>query len=684
MAIKRTFQISLINVPFSDTYDNVIYFKDKEERIEYFKNVYKVSFDNSPLVNFNFGDGLNCECVINDNTYNGSNFQSSVTSHNYCIVRETLIVNGTTTYDDRFYFIKECKYITATQIQLKLKLDIFTTYMISQYMTNVNVYADIQRACLNRYKKVDSYYCYNFDADSLLLEKEDLSFNKRLVDSHKLTIKQNFNNGTLNSFLEEAVDYYACFFVDPNKQLQFYAHKINNVSEGKIADIFNNVTYLNIKNNFSNFHFIWIPILKSGYSITVLFKYNNSSVFSQNVYKGDLVEVLNYFKGQNLTPYIIDARYTKWPLFSDYAGDVTVSGKQVLLSCRISAAEADYYSPDGIMGSGLSCASIQNNRCVFMGYTASVDLLTLTYTTNKYKNQRSFLLNEAINNYNPKSLSDSVKHFVLRNGSSSYTYNWDYLGTFTPNVYLEYNYNFNYKEALIPSISRSYLYLDTMGLYVEGTTLNYTGVVNNADMSIIYYNDQYSNYIANNKNAWLQTTFKIGSSAVSSGVKTATNLSNTGHLGTGLITSGISAVNGIIQYNLNLDNMKAAPQSINNVQGNFYLNDLINNNDIYLEEWEALPTDIQKFNDYCSRFGYKVGRLGSLKDYINIRKYWNYIQAYIEVIPQSIYKFNYKIENEIKNAFANGIRFWNVIDTSTEVEYNFNKNNYEKYLDDES
>lgn len=685
--LKRQYKICLLNVPFDDTYNNVLYFKDDNQQLEYFQNVYNVSFDNSPVVNFNFGDGLNCDCVINSVPYAQSTNLNSITSYNYCIVQEYQLVpiedKRIRRYFYYYYFIKESKYLTGNQIQLKLKLDVFLTYRLSKYIDNIPV-CDIQRACLNRYKKVDNQYCYNFDADSLLLEKEDLKYNKRLVDSHKLKLKQNYFKSNFNSFLEDAVDYYACFFIDPNKQLQFYSHKISNVNEGKITNIFHGITNLNVKNNFSNFSFIWIPVLKTGYSISVGFKYSGSAIFYQNIGKGDLLTVLNYFKSQNMTPYILDAKYTKWSLFSEYNNDVVISGKQAQLVCNLGIAEDDYYSCDGTMGSGLSCAAIQNNKCVFLGYTTDRNLLDLTYTTNRNKNKRSFLLGEVKNNYNPKALSDSVRYFVLRNGTASYTYSWDYLGTFKYSVYNTYDYNFKYKEALIPSITRSYLYLDTMGLYVEGTTLNYTGVVANADMSIPYYTDQYSSYVANNKNAWLQTTFKIGSNAVSSAISTGAQYKNTGSFGLGLVKTGISAVNGFVQYNLNIDNMKAAPQSVNNVQGNFFLNDLINNNDIYLEEWEALPSDIQKFNDYCLRFGYKVNKLDSLSSYINIRKYWNYVQAYIEVIPQTDWKFNYKIENEIKNAFANGIRFWNIIDTSTEVKFNFIQTNYENWLDNQS
>lgn len=689
MAIsKRTFQVCLINVSFSSSYDNVIYFKGIEERTEYFKNVYNVSFNDSPLVNFNFGDGLNCECVINANTYNGSNYQSSIVSHNYCIVRETLYVGDKTTYDDRFYFIKECKYITATQIQLKLRLDVFTTYMPSQYVDSMKK-CDIKRACLNRFVKVDNQYCFNFATDSLLLEKEDLTYNKRLVKSTKLDLEQN-SQTNMNNWLKENVLYYACFFIDPNKELKFYSNKVDNVTQAILTPLeYDILKYLRQKNNQCNFGFLWLPILKSTSQMHVTYMYNSSGVVTHDITSGTLVTLLNYLKENSITPYIIDAKYSKFPLFQNYSVKYSIANNELYLyaDCKIYSKDSNYYSCDGIFHNGSSCVAISDNMCAFIGGTFLLDsdlVINAYYKTSYDEHKRSFLLDE-IGSQNPKDLSDSICYLNLRMNSDSYQYNWDYMGIFTwDSSTHRYDYNFKYLESITPSVSRIYVYLNPIGLYVSGTTLNYTGIVSSADMSLIYYNDNYSNYVANNKNAWLQTQLNISSSIAKTGVKALGAYAVTGSVGASVgvatASTAINAVTAIANYNLNIDNLKASPQSVNNVQGNFFLNDLINENGIYLEEWECLPSDKQKFDDYCNRFGYKVNRLDSLSQYINIRKYWNYIQAYIEILPQSIYKFNSKVEEEIKEAFSNGIRFWNVNDILYEIKFDMSQVNIENWI----
>lgn len=698
MAIsKRTFQVCLINVSFSSSYDNVIYFKDIEERTEYFKNVYNVSFNDSPLVNFNFGDGLNCECVINANTYNGSNFQSSVTSHNYCIVRETLYVEDKTTYDDRFYFIKECKYITATQIQLKLKLDVFTTYLPSQYVGYMKK-CDIKRACLNRFVKVDNQYCFNFAPDSLLLEKEDLTYNKRLVKSTKLDLEQNNKNSLLNNWLKENVLYYACFFIDPSKELKFYSYA-SDIKSSELKPIVNDLfQYLKQKNNKSNFTFVWLPVLKSNAEMYVKVEGFTAGeyIMQTKITSNTLRTLLTFFKNQSITPYIIDAKYTKFSLLKNYNSEVTIIDNKLYLKSSASSYN-DRYSCDSLLycGNGINDIlsvvitpfQISEPISVFLGGDFSLDSASIIdsyYNVNYNEHKRSFLLDE-IGSQNPKDLSDSICYLNLRMNSDSYQYNWDYMGTFTFDTgYHRYQYNFKYLEAINPSVSRIYIYLSPMGLYTSGTTLNYTGVVTSADMSLIYYNDNYSNYIANNKNAWLQTQLNIGSSIAKTSVKALGAYAVTGNVGASVgvtvASSAINAVTTIANYNLNIDNLKASPQSINNVQGNFFLNDLINDNGIYLEEWECLPSDKQKFDDYCSRFGYKVNRLDFLSQYINIRRYWNYIQAYVEILPQDIFKFNSKVEEEIKEAFSNGIRFWNVNDTSYEIKFDMSQVNLENWI----
>ena len=702
--VQSRYKICLLNVPFDDTYNNVIYFKNESERINYFKKVYNIVFNDYPLVNFNFGDGLNCECVVNNVAYTNSSSLNSIVSYNYCIVMEFQTLKddstGSTTYNPLyyFYFVKECKYLTGKQVQLKLKLDVFTTYMPSQYVNYMPI-CNIKRACLNRFSKNldDETYRFNLTYDNSFFHiKEDLKYNKRMINYLPQKVFVNDSQEQLvREWFRKAIKYWVVIFLDPNYTSDSLKITTVNLPTGQYKTIL-------------------FPVMNDDYQWQAM---NNESsqgllLAGSTIINGqayNLNDILDL--DTKLRAYIIDIRISKIPfdnliIFKSTKIDYTIYTYQYFdeeisqLRMRLLDWTSDVDTVK-IYGLGYfqkgGCFYLENTnigydkKVVISGQeTYKYEICDVTDQLGKIGKVDFELVDKEdikkfSNNikYNPKMYSNTILDVILKYGNNNFTYELSSLG----NTKLEVNYF----ESLGPSIVRSYIYITPQGLYNENTTKDFLGIVSSDNYSLTYYNEQLANYIANNKNAWLQTTAKIVTGTASSLVKSSIAGGESGGVagalggfGIGIVKSAFNVANSALQYNLNIDNLKSAPASIANIQGDVNLLLSIADLGIGIEIWEALPVDVDAFNDYCLRYGYKVNEMLYLVDYINIRKYWNYVQADIETMPQGIYKMNYKIENEIKNAFSNGIRFWNVIDVNTEITFNYNFQNYEKYLDDES
>ncbi len=686
------YKICLLNVEFDDTYNNVLYFKNASDIFYYFSEQYGASFDNTPLVNFNVNDGLTAEVVFNS-TANISILQK--VNRNYCIIKEEREEEDPKYF---YYFIKECKYVTGSQIKLKLKLDVFNTYPITQWIDSVPE-VEVQRAHLNRFNKsskLDGYYEFNTASDSLMHIKEDMTFNKRMVKYWPTIFYDNSKEYLLNEWFNKAIAYWVIIFVNPN-----YKDSTNDINHQL------GMSVVTLKTG--TYQILYYPVLndeyRMQYRLTTAGQYQDIGRCVDNYQYSDFNNLLNC--EDTLSANIIDIRACKIPFWFFMSTNTTnidysINDKTLEITLLNSITYDSNNNPN-IPFFGYYVQSTQKGtttkqvRAFYMSGINSTDSANaqnlhfptysqdiFTSTNIDYRLLDGLLDPKDIKqysnkaSYNPKTYSSTITDAIITYGQNQFTYDLLALGTTKLTL--------NYYEVLGPSIVRSYIYVDPKGLYDSDSRYNFIGIVASNNFSLTYFTDKLAEYIANNKNAWLQTTFKIASnvatSTIKGGIKGAEKTGAEGAIagaGIGLVKSGISAINSAVQYNLNIDNLKSAPDSISNIQGDFTLLTNVTNLDIGLELWRALDTDIKTFNDYCLRFGYKVNRMGKLADYINIRKYWNYIQAYVEILPD---RFNAKVAEEIKDAFDRGIRFWTVEDIYDTVQFDYSLPNYERYFDE--
>lgn len=190
-------------------------------------------------------------------------------------------------------------------------------------------------------------------------------------------------------------------------------------------------------------------------------------------------------------------------------------------------------------------------------------------------------------------------------------------------------------------------------------------------------------YLASNKNFYLQRDISLGQKAGHAAINRGAGFFGSlfgGDIGGafknlfGAATDAADMAIERAQSDLTLDNMRNSPEVVQNANGSIALMTAVTNCQIYLEEYAALPAEYAIAQDYMQKNGFKYGRNGKVRDFQNIRKKYNYVQAIINYLEGDVPE---RVHDKIKEVYARGVRFWNTDDV------NFDANNYERSIDNE-
>lgn len=269
---------------------------------------------------------------------------------------------------------------------------------------------------------------------------------------------------------------------------------------------------------------------------------------------------------------------------------------------------------------------------------------------------------------------------------------------------------FIYTEVLQPEITKFYIRPKwKTGIYREyAYTQNYTGLVSTCDLSVALVNSAYGEFLANNKNYWLQAFASSigGSSSLIEDFKTPRQYSSTessfyhyakggtrqtksiqsvggytpvstGNIVADVVQQGLKTGMSLINSGLQLSNVKASPSNMKNSTGNTYFALATSGFGLYIDHYELMDLDKKRVYDYYYQYGYPLNKIGKIEDYINIRHYFNYLQADLQNISgKNGVCIPNEVRNKIKLLFSDGIRFWNV----TDEMFKYEKENYENWL----
>lgn len=670
------YELALIDFPFDMQGDDTRYFNSVAEQSEYFEE--KVAQSSAPFVEIPAPnlDGV----VITKQIYSApapsALSQFDYASKNYAVIKVT---SAEKTYYF-YYFIENSAIGADGQVLVDLKMDTVQTYFFREDIS----FSDclIERAHLNRFVPVegdpDRVKFVTDPASKIYNSEEGLNFPKRLVDRQKLKLRFT-GNDEVDEWLNENVAYWVYVFIDPSHEYKLFQFTSSDSSTSKAVDMSDegNITY---------------PIRMKGAANCICYPiYKGKRIKCAVSDSGNLVQeifissgAIKYFEeNNNDKSFYYSIKISMIPPFdivsdNDYSFN---SDNNLVLNYSLSYIEnAGVYPYIARCPSGQSHYNyiIRNHKDslrasgLFLGSSqikGTLQTFEYSLSENAPISKSDITTSQPPNlKFNHKLNSQNFKELVI-SASNGDTFAYDIQKLNDEKI------SFEYTEPITPEITKYYLRVKGgTGLYEDGTDENYTGLVGSTDNGLAYTNDQYANFIANNKNFFMQSNLKISANYLAGGLKTVEKAFAKDYVSA--VTSAISAKSdlamSLIDRSLTIDNLKNAPDQLKNANGNVIFNLFTTDLGLYVEKHEALEGDLKTANDFMNLYGFTFSAIDNVRDYVHIRKYHNYIKAQLQSINGNLSNV---ARADLRQRFANGIRFWN----SDKIDYS--NENFELWLD---
>jgi hypothetical protein len=691
------FEMALIDNPFDNSTVNTRYFKSQTEQVQWYND--KIEDGGIPY-NRTFTPNINSITLTNQVYINNNNLNvSDILMKNYAIIREK-DKNGNI-LNHYYYWVESGSLGANNQPLFNLKMDTLQTIYFNP---NLQIPQSlIKRGHLNRWiDNENGTVTFDCTPSSKLFETEGRDTPKRLTKRTKIELKQAGSavSDEIQHWLNDNVAYWVYVFINKGYKTNdgvSISYDILNLKGDPVTvdgDLFELTNYGVNNNRYNNeVGVICYPIMKTTQTIYYESIIRGSTNIPIRINLSSNLGIENFRKKNNNTSYFFGIKCSlKCPF--DYAPTtssaivIDADNNLALLNEEVSDGQiAGNGSNNYIISTFMSNTGTTNQYGVFIGMKDRNNTMqSFEYNTyNQYTFDKTDLIGAGRNiNTNPKLLSqDFTELNVVDSTGNSFTYDKQKIG--------QNNISFLYTEPIMPEITKSYLRLKApVGLYEDGTDENYMGLVSSTDNSLPIANDAYSSFLASNKNFHMQNAISytqkgvnMAYGMVSSAGKAAAS-AVTGNIA-GTVSSTIDGVNvamqvgnyvaDIAQKQLSIDNMKNAPGSIKNANGNPLFNMYVNDISLFVEEYDAMDNDKQQLDDIMYLNGFAYDRLDHIRNYDNIRHYFNFVQANIETF--SGVSMSNQIRDDLKIRFANGVRFWN----QDNIDYTME--NYEKWLNNE-
>lgn len=704
--MNNKFQIAFTTVAFNNSYDDVYKFESRAEQESFFE-VTRL-FQNAPYVNILLSDFINM--TITYKLVGQTIFD--LEKYNYCILREIVDENTSKYY---YYFINSMTYDSGNQFVIRLECDVMQTY----YIDCTFAPCVINRAHLDRWKsRVGNTVTFNNAPNSaMLIPDTATTFSKYSNGRTRLVLPKRFNEDPIIDWLNANVEAWVYIFLNRTDNGTGYALRQYNVKlpDGSTTGIElpypaydDGSGYYRSQERY--FSILCYPIYRKGVSnkIAVGITINNVSIYTTIDGFGE-----QYFNElNNDTSYYISKQISHIPPFATFGVDgvdYEISGGNLIIKCDPTQGVPGRYTTE--LGPNFVITQVVDQqlheyRGLFNPYLLWTQIGLVPEDFTAFKN--TYNINEVVGvdfnpTLNPKLQSNSFVELVVSNeAGATFTYDLQKMD----NGVLK----FIYSEYVAPcGASRGYLRLasavEDYGVYKEPAQSNLTGLTFTQDMNLNYVNNQLANYLANNRNWQTQIGAKLAQNAVNTvfgvikDIATViasgkaggrTNNQQNGALARERVGGGFdiasSAINtGFDLWNLylSMDNMRGAPDTMSTANGIVMFNSTYSEIGLYLELFVCIDTEIVREAQRMNVYGYAFGMLGNVKDFDNLRKYFNYISA----SPTSITYYDgtqyvglpTPILEQLKAVLNKGVRFWNVAKTG--MFLNYTKENYELNLE---
>lgn len=689
------------NVPLDNSYTNsinYIYLKNNNLLEKWFTtwdNQYNAIDTLSPLMNFNFNDGVKTSVVVDIKDI-GVDLISAMNA-NYAHLRlyQSDVSEGDIPLTDYYYFITSCVVKNDTTIAYELELDVMTTYGFILDDSTKSVV--VERSHYNRWHKSGSNWAWNPDGDYLNKDSIDGLYNAEYtkhIDTYSKT-------GQLHDII------WAYFFFTNVK-----TYESTDIGENQIVtktNLLYNIT--DTKNTLNTgLYCFCLPVNANlGYS------QNPVSETSKNFY-----DVYNSLRNN---PYCIACNFSILPPYKSWTNlnvdQVTsissVDGYKVPYDLNFKQTTPYVYKNEDnnervtmdfiYMGSGKSIigrgfwVARNNIKCEFD--------CEHTYWWDNYVSNRTPSYNENDMQYDPKLYSNNYRKLDLYSQySDKMTLDFSMFSVSSNEVSIDYY------ESVTPFGQE--FFITPSGVSLQFSEYKYNkelirGISGNYNYATTIFFEKFNEYVANNKN-YKQI---VRMNAISKGIGGLTNASTDAYIGAstsgpvgGVVLGAVSAIgsassitNYILTSRYQWDNLQNAPSEVKQKGLDIYFDMCFN--DLFPKMAYRVCKDVEmvQASDFIMKYGYYRNKrmLFSVNPSLRTlctRVNYNYIKIKDNIRPL-ITKFtntisiNNKVVNKINEILNNGITLWNCwytkydgeLDRTTEVVFgDYTKPNWETGL----
>ena len=674
---ENKFKIGLTNVDFDNTYSNVLHFDSRQQQEEYFST--NTLFVNKPLVNLPIGNYYMQRVVINlaENTD-----YTDLMNFNYCIIEDTT-QNAKIHY--WYYFVNKPQYTADKQIICDLELDIFNTYYLDISFQDCL----IRKAHLNRFINDDETGYVKFDCgtDSKLFVQEDIKPQaKYLRNRQEFSLCSYQDNSLLSYVVNNKLISWVYVYVELNQTTGKFLNIGYNDNNNWIIDQNYQLDEINYNTELTKpyivlcYPTIFDPTNSYDIHLNVKYQTQNGSVTEE--LKFDANNWASVF--DKLAPFVINVNISAVSPFESLDNSNNDFIVQSYVQDEIEHISITYSNKN--INNIFGCVVGMTEPIGQSNYGALYLLKTRFNNTNNYKNfdipytdvkfSKSNIINSTHNkNYNPKLLSETYRELRIGYGNGQ------------PHIYDIQKINNNefklkWNTSLDTGIIRVYMGIEG-GIYNYYSYRAMVGALISQDTTMPFTIDQLSQYLAQNKNFYLQRDVSnignLSKNIIGSLAHNKTPIGMTGDV----VNNIIDVSQKYINSDLSLDNMSNAPNIFKNIDGSPLLNLGLNGIAPYMELWLCLPSELKIADDYMNMFGYNYNQIDNIKNVDNIRHYFNFIQAEVENIFSNNVNLSNMVREKFIDVFRKGVRFWNITDLVTQKTYSFTQHeNYENWLEE--
>ena len=666
--MATNYAYALTYVDFDIDNKDVMYFKNDSEKDTYF-NLSSLFSGELKYINFEKKNLLNVTFTIDSSN---DNVISNEYQYNYLIIKEI----STGAY--YFYFIISTNYDNKAHLRVTCKMDTFTTYRNLVMPRGV-----IKRATFREFEKdsTDTYAIYDRGAYTHILTIDDSYKGEKFIQAQKTIYPHiyTYTQSVLDTWFEENIEAWQYVFLDRN-------HKMNVIYDGT------NNAYRKVENFLSHginndYGILVFPIYKTSGRIVLRCRDvtdgDNPINYILNISQSSLD---NFRNANNDSTYIYNMKISKQAPFN-----VIDSASSIMqLNCSVSVSGGNLILDFGDVTSLATLWFNSYTHTFFtMFSTATPTYKTGTFmfefvgqTNKKYTCDLSSFIDDYINTKmlittykNSTKAIDKYPNVICnKNLEVRITYNGEIFSIHpsrldTSQAILEI------QEAIAPDISKIYVNWKPTNKYIDKNAMadTLTGFIFNDDTSIPIGNDYMAQFLANNKNFYMQ---RYINTAINSGTKGAKAYASggVGGLALSVINSGLDVANLLWEE----DNLENRASSLKMANGSALFNNLVKDYGCKCEIWMMTKEELTNICEYYNKFGVGSTQNGYLLDVLEKHKYFDYVEMDVtDIIMLGINGISNEIKQDIINKLKRGVRFW----YDKDKMYNYEFYNYEVAFD---